>query len=89
MIELHGKKRGRSPTLPDEVVTYVMKYIRTVCDAEGVINTAIFLVQHHELSNDLSQNCWSAMGVMWFCQLKGLGKVPFIQNKVCQEESYY
>ena len=25
---------------------------------------------------------------MWFCRLKGLGKVPFIQNEVCQEESY-
>ena len=43
MTELHGKKRERPPTLPDEVVTYVMKYIRAVRDAEGVINTVIVI----------------------------------------------
>ena len=30
VTELHGKKRGRPPTLPDKVVTYVMKYIHAV-----------------------------------------------------------
>ena len=40
MTELHGKKRGRPPTLPDEVVTYMMKYIHTVHDVGGVINNA-------------------------------------------------
>ena len=43
VTELHGKKRGRPPTLPDEVVTYVMKYICAVRDAGGVINTAIVI----------------------------------------------
>ena len=43
VTELHGKKRGRPPTLPDEVVTYVMKYIHAVRDAGGVINTAIVI----------------------------------------------
>ena len=43
VTELHGKKRGRPPTLPDEVVTYVMKYIHAVHDAGGVINTAIVI----------------------------------------------
>ena len=30
VTELHGKKRGRPPTLPDKVATYVMKYIHAV-----------------------------------------------------------
>jgi len=43
VTELHGKKRGRPPTLPDEVVTYMMKYIHAVRDTGGVINTAIVI----------------------------------------------
>ena len=43
VTELHGKKRGRPPTLPEEIVTYVMKYIHAVHEAGGVINTAIVI----------------------------------------------
>ena len=43
MTELHGKKRGQPPTLPDEVVTCIMKYIRAECYAGGVINTEIVI----------------------------------------------
>jgi len=43
VTELHGKKRGRPPTLPEEMLTYVMKYIHAVHEAGGVINTAIVI----------------------------------------------
>ena len=43
VTELHDTKRGRPPTLPDEVVTCDVKYIHTVRDTGGVINTAIVM----------------------------------------------
>jgi len=45
VTELHGKKRGRPSTFPEEIVVYVInkKYICVVCDAGGVINTAIVI----------------------------------------------
>ena len=36
VTELYGTRRGWPPILPDEVVTYMMKYIRAM---GGVINT--------------------------------------------------
>ena len=41
VTELHGKKRGRPPTFPEEIITCVMKYICAVREAGGVVNTAI------------------------------------------------
>ena len=43
VTELHDTRRGRPPTLPDEVVTCVVKYIHAVRDTGGVINTAIVI----------------------------------------------
>ena len=43
VTELHGKKRGRPPTFPEEVTSCIMKYIRAVREAGGVINTAIVI----------------------------------------------
>ena len=43
VTELHGKKRGRPPTFPEGIVTSVMKYIRAVREASGVVNTAIVI----------------------------------------------
>ena len=43
ITELHGKKRGRPPTFPEEVTSCVMKYIHAVREAGGVINTAIVI----------------------------------------------
>ena len=43
MTKLHGKKRGRPLTYLEEVTTCVIKYIRTVREAGGVVNTAIIV----------------------------------------------
>ena len=41
VTELHGKKRGRPLTYPEEVTTCVMKYICAVHEAGGVVSTVV------------------------------------------------
>ena len=43
VTELEERKRGRPGMLPEDVLTHVMKYIRAIRDAGGIINTAIMI----------------------------------------------
>ena len=43
VTELKSKKRGRPSMLPDKITTLLMKYIHTIRDAGGIINTAIVI----------------------------------------------
>ena len=43
VTELEERKRGRPGMLPEDVLTHVMKYIRAIRNAGGIINTAIVI----------------------------------------------
>jgi len=51
-----------------------MKYIRAVCDAGGIINTAIVIGASSGIVRRLKPEF---LGGMWFCQLKWTGKSTF------------
>ena len=43
VTELAEQKRGRPGILPEDILTHIMKYIRAIRDAGGIINTAIVI----------------------------------------------
>ena len=81
VTELHGKKRGQPPTLPHEVATYMMKYIRAVRDVGGVINTAIVIGATSGIVKRLKPELLEYNGGMWFCQLKRTGQSTYLYPK--------
>jgi len=40
---LWKKRRGRPPTLPEDIISHLAKYIHTIRDAGGITNTAIVI----------------------------------------------
>ena len=42
-MELVSKKRGRSPTPPEDITRELMEYIQATCDKGGIVNTAIVI----------------------------------------------
>ena len=43
VTELEEQKRERPRMLPEDVLTHVMKYVRAIHNAGGIINTAIVI----------------------------------------------
>ena len=37
------EKKGRPVMLPENLISFIMKYIRDICNAGGIINTAIVI----------------------------------------------
>ena len=68
--------------LPEDVITHVMKYIRAVRDAGGIINTAIVIAAGLGIVKKVNPECNGSYVVLrksWAKYL--LGKMNFVKRK--------
>lgn len=93
VMELHGKKRGRPSTFPDEIVTCIKKYIRAVRDAGGVINTAIVIGAASGIVRRMRPDLLECNGGHVTLPVKKdwakylLGKMSFVKRKATTKKS--
>ena len=93
VTELHGKKRGRPPTFPEEVTTCVMKYIRAVREAGGVVNSAIVIGAASGIVRRMKPELLESNGGHIVLPIKKdwakylLGKMKFVKRKATTKKS--
>ena len=93
VTELHGKKRGRPPTFPEEVTTCVMKYIRAVREAGGIVNSAIVIGAASGIVRRMKPELLESNGGHIVLPIKKdwakylLGKMKFVKRKATTKKS--
>ena len=89
VTELHGKKRGWPPIFPDEIITCVMIYIRAVCEAGGVVNTAIVIGVASGIARCMKPELLESNGGHVVLPVKkDWAKYLLAKNEVCQAKSH-
>ena len=93
VTKLHGKKRGRPPTFPEDVTTCVMKYIRAVREAGGVVNIAIVIGAVSGIVRRMKPELLESNGGHVVLPVKKdwakylLGKMKFVKRKATTKKS--
>ena len=80
VTELEEQKRGRPGMLPEDVLTNVMKYIRAISDAGGIINTAIVIAAGLGIMKKVNPGLLECNGGYVAAKYL-LGKMNFVKRK--------